>query len=329
MNYSEFKAHLKRGELKPAYLFVGTEDFLIEDCIKAITGLVVEPDTREFNLDILHGTDTDGGKIVDVANAYPMLAESRLLIVKELHKLSSSSLDLVAKYLEKPAPSTKMVLTSPKADFRTKAFSKIKSHTTFVEFKPLYDSDIPKWIQAYLNKRNLKIAHEASMLIHARVGNNLRALASELDKIILNLGDKKQIEEEDVQKVVGLSRSFSVFNLNDAIGYKDLSKGLFILNQMLESGESPTGIIAMITRHFVNLMKVSGAMAQQKSDGEISRLSGIPHFFIRKSKEMARNYPMARYSQIFQRLLNTDLILKTSQQPSAIALQKLLIKIIR
>ena len=328
MTYSEFISHLEKKQLSNSYLFVGPEDFLIDDCLKRIVDQVVDPGTKDFNFDVFYGNEVDGGKILDTVNAYPMLSDSRLVVVKDFQKLPSAGLDLLAKYLEKPVSSTKLVLTSPKIDLRNKAFSRIKSKSTYIEFKPLYDNEIPTWIQNYLKGKNLQISHEAGILIHARVGNNLRALVNELDKIILNLEGQSRIEEADVQKVVGVSRNFSVFNLNDAIGNRDLNKSLTILNLMIESGESPTGIVAMMTRHFVNLLKVKGAAAQKKSQNEISALTGIPPFFIRKSKEMANNYSSQQFHDIFESLLQADFILKTSQQSPQIALQTLLIKII-
>ncbi len=328
MTYSEFKSHLKKREFSSSYLFIGPEEFLIDDCLKRIVDEVVDPDTKDFNFDVFYGNEIDGGRIIDTVNAYPMLSDARLVIVKDFQKLPASGLDLLAKYLEKPVSSTKLVLTGAKIDLRNKAFSKIKSKSTCIEFKPLYDNEVPTWMQGYLKERNLLISHEASILIQARVGNSLRALVNELDKIILNLEGKTKIEEADVQKVVGISRNFSVFNLNDAIGNKDLNKSLTILNLMLESGESATGIVAMITRHFVNLLKVKSAVAQRKSQNEITSLTGIPPFFIRKSREMADNYSSRQFQDIFESLLQADLILKTSQQSSQIALQTLLIKII-
>ena len=328
MTYSEFKSHLEKKQLSSSYLFVGPEDFLIDDCLKRIVDQVVDPGTKDFNFDVFYGNEIDGGKILDTVNAYPMLSDSRLVVVKDFQKLPASGLDLLAKYLEKPVSSTKLVLTSPKIDLRNKAFSKIKSRSIYIEFKPLYDNEVPTWIQSYLKGKNLQISHEAGILIQARVGNNLRALVNELDKIILNLEGENKIEEADVQKVVGVSRNFSVFNLNDAIGNRDLNKSLTILNLIIESGESPTGIVAMITRHFVNLLKVKGAMTLKKSQNEITGLTGIPPFFIRKSKEMASNYSSLQFHDIFESLLQADLILKTSQQSPQIALQTLLIKII-
>ncbi|MFQ5770188.1 MAG: DNA polymerase III subunit delta, partial [bacterium] len=280
MNYYEFINHIKKRKFFNTYFLCGKEDFLLEDALKRLIAALVEPSTREFNFDVFYGNEVDGGKIIDTANAYPMLANSRTVVVKDVDKLSVTSLEALSKYIEKPTPSTQLILISDKIDFRNKVYAKIKANTCYVEFKPLYERQIPPWIRGRLEEMGFEISQEAALLIQSRVGNNLRVIVNELEKIILNLTGKKKIEVKDVQKVVGLTRKFSVFDLNDAIGYKDLEKALVILNHMLESGESPTGILAMIARHFINLNKLKGVVTQNKSKDEMSTLTGIPPFFI-------------------------------------------------
>ncbi len=329
MTYPEFLQHLKKGSLHNAYFFCGTEDFLIDDCLRRLTKVVItDPSTRDFNYDLFYADQVDAGRIMDAANAYPMLADWRMVVVKDVQRLAPSGLGALVQYLENPSATTKLVLTCDKLS-RNKQFARLKALTCFTEFKPLYDSQIPKWISDYLKQKGLDVAYDASLLIHAHVGNNLRAIVNELDKIVLNLGDRKTIEEADVQRVVGLSRKFSVFNLNDAIGNHELEKSMVILNQMLETGESHTGILAMLSRHFVNLIKVKGCVAQRKSQQETTVLTGIPPFFVSKTKEMASKYSFDQLENALDHLLYTDLILKTSQQPPKIALQTMLLKILR
>lgn len=312
-----------------AYFFSGAEDYLIEDSLKRVTAAVIkDPSTKEFNYALFFADQVNAGTIIETANAFPMLAECRMVVVKDLHKLAPSSLEALAKYLEKPSATTRLVLISDKFNARNKAFSQIKSRTCFVEFKPLYDNHVPGWIRDYLKAKGLEITYDASLLIHAYVGNNLRAIVTELDKIILNLDGEKKIQEADVQRVVGLSRKFSVFNLNDAIGHRDVRNSLLILNKMLDSGESHTAILAMISRHFVNLLKVKGCVEQGKSQSEIASMTGIPPFFVSKSKEMAQKYSFEQFENIFEYLLTTDLKLKTSQQSPKIALQTMLLRIL-
>lgn len=327
MNYDQFLKHLDKKKYEPCYLFAGSEDYLIDDCLNRLLDGVLEPSLREFNQDIFYGSQSEAGKIVDIANSYPMLADSRVVVVKEMEQLSPSGLELLLKYLQNPLQSTKLILIAEKADFRKKLFAQIKAKVFFVEFKPLYDNKIPSWIESYLQTKNLKIEYKASLLIQALVGNNLRAIVNELDKIILNLGKNKTINESDVQSVVGLSRNYSVFNLNDAIGNRQLDQSLRILNNMLESGESQTRILAMIYRHFQTLLKLKHGLQSKKSQQEITAMTGIPPFFISKTKQMAENFTLAQLRHIFEHLLDADLNLKTSRLPPAIALQTLLIQI--
>ncbi|MFQ5864902.1 MAG: DNA polymerase III subunit delta [bacterium] len=329
MNYFDFIAHIQKKQFSPVYFLYGKEDYFIEDALNRLIDAACDSATKDFNLDVFYGNEVEGAKIFDAASSYPMLADTRVVVVKEVDKLSASGLELLNKYLDKPASSTILVIISGKSGLRNKAISNIKSKSLWVECRPLYDRQVPKWIQDHLKEKGLEISQEAVLLIHVRVGNNLRDIVNELEKIVLNLEGRKRIEPADVQNVVGLSRSYSVFDLTDAIGHKDLDKSLTILSRLLQSGESPTGILALITRHFVNLMKVKGAVAQKNSNDEITALTGIPPFFIAKTKEMANNFSADQLNLIFEYLLETDLILKTSRQPPKIAMETLLINIIK
>jgi len=329
MTYNEFLNHVKKRTFENAYFFYGSEDYLMDDCTKRLIDAVVEPETKDFNLDIFYGSQVEDGQVIEAANAYPMLAESRVVVLKQLHKLSSGSMEALLTYLEKPAPTTKLLLISNQMNNRGKNVSKLKSRCCSIEFKPLYDNKVPRWITDYVTTRGYEIDTQAALLMHAHVGSNLRSIVNELDKIFLNLTDSRKIVEADVQNVVGVSRKFSVFNLNDAIGNKDIEKSLLILNKMLEGGESHTAILAMVSRHFENLLKVKGAVSTGKGQNEISTLTGIPPFFVDKTKQMAKKYSLGEFDKIFDNLLATDLVLKTSRQSPKLALQTMLLRILR
>lgn len=329
MTYNEFLKSLKKNQESPLFLFIGVEDYLIEDGVRRLDDACFGSNPKDFDYDILYASQVDVGRILDVANAYPMMSPCRMVIVKELQKVPAKGLEALAAYANNPAKTTKLILIADKLNLRSKAASTIKSKSCYVECKPLYENKIPAWISEFVKGSGYEISSEASLLLQAYVGNNLRALVNEVEKITLNLNSKKKIETEDVKNVVGFSRKFSVFDLNDAIGGKKLEKSITILNKMLESGESHTAILAMITRHFVNLLKVKGLGAQKKSRNEIASLAGIPPFFVQKTEEMARKFSNEKFDDIFSVLLTTDLKLKTSQQSPEIALQTMLINILQ
>jgi DNA polymerase-3 subunit delta len=216
---------------------------------------------------------------------------------------------------------------SEKLDSRIKVIARLKSACQHVELKPLYDNQIPVWIEAYLHERGYSITYQAALLIQAHVGNNLRAIVNEIDKIMINKADDKKVTESDVQENVGLSKQYSIFNLNDAIGSRQLAHALEILQQMLIGGESPTRIISMITRFFVNILKVKDPAAARMTQQELNRITGIPPFFLNKTRKMAANYSTEQVQKVFQSLLETEVKLKTSKMKPELALQTLLFQI--
>src|SRR3990172_3607063 len=325
MTYKEFVQKLEQEKKSNSFLFVGEEDYLIDDCVNRLVKMFVEPSSKDFNFDVFYASQVEVGRIIETANAYPMLSGTRVVIVKEFDKIATAGVEALAGYLQNPLKVTKLILICDKLNTRTKAITTIKSKSCCVECKSIYDNQIPGWIKDFVKSRGFDISYDASLLIHAHVGNNLRAIVNEVDKISLNITEKKTIEESDVQWAVGLSRKFSVFDLNDAIGNRKIENALVILTRMLESGESQTGILTMVTRHFVNLLKVKSLSAQKKSQNEIAVATGIPPFFINKNKEMSSKFTMEQFDYIFDTLLKTDLKLKTSQQSPKIALQTMLI----
>ncbi len=328
MTYREFIEQLKKGNLHSAYLFAGNEEFLVEDCVQRLTEHVLEPDTREFNYDVFYGGEADAGKIIDTACAYPMLAAARLVLVKDFDKMNPSGLSAISKYLEKPSPTTRLVLISRKAASKAKSRDKIRTQCCHVEVKAPYENQIPTWIKNHLKDQGVQISYNACLLLQAYVGNGLRNIVNEIGKIRLNV-KSANIEESDVQRVVGLSRTFSVFDLNEALGNKDIHKALLILNHMLDSGEVPTRIVAAVSRHYIKLFFVKGASSRGKSEREITQLTGIPSFFLKKTKAMAARYSSEQFEQIFQCLLEADLTLKTSRQSPKVALQTTFVKMMR
>jgi len=329
MRYQDFIDHLRRGKYAPVYFFFGEEDYLLEEALQRMRKAVVDPATADFNCDVLYGSEVDGQKITAIASAYPVMAQRRLVVVKEAHRLSVKSLELVARYAARPSPSTCLIVVAGKVDLRQKGFAALKDHSVWVEFKPLYESQVPGWVKTYLSERGLKISDEALLLLQASVGNSLRALVNELEKVGLNLGDRKAIAIEDIEEVVGRSRRHSVFELADAVGSKDLGAALRILRTMLEVGESPVGIVAMLTRHFGLLWKTRAWSRQRKSPDEIAELIQVPRYFVQNYCRQSRNYSDEEIHWAIGQLLATDVSLKTSSLKPRIAMELLLYRVIK
>ena len=325
-NFNEIVNRWKNGKFDPVYLFAGEEDFLIDVYLKELHPLCLEAGSEDFNLDVFYGSEAEGSAIVNAASSYPVMATRRLVIVKNIENLSAQSLKILGKYVKAPSPTTCLVLTAAKFDARKKQFADIKSNATTIETKPLYDNQIADWLKDFLRKESLTISEEAIRLLHASAGNSLRALASEIDKIKLNLGDRKNIESIDVETVVGISRKFNVFEFCDAVGRRDAKTSLHILQNMLQLGETPVAILNMLTRHFLILSKIKELKYQKISESEIARKTKVHPFFLGSYARQATLYTSRQFEKIFNLLLEADIQLKSSYQKPRLVLETLLFR---
>jgi len=311
----------------PVYLFYGEEEYLIEEYTDAVLSAVLQPGDADFNLDILYANDCDGAAIVNAAASFPMMADARVVVVKDFHALNEKSLSLLLKYVEKPSATTRLLLCSSELRAASAVIKKLTPYGFSLEAKPLYDNQIPPWIKNQLQKRGYTISDEAVAMLQANVGNSLRRLLSEIDKIELHLQGRKDIHIEDVETVVGLSKEFTVFELSDAVAEKKIKKSLRILNRLIDLGEPPIAILAMLTRHFVIIAKAKEMAAAKTQRDEIAKTLKIHTFFIDKYIHQTQLFTREHLTHIFSLLLNADQALKSSYQKPRLVLELLILEI--
>lgn len=329
MDYISVLRDIDAGKLEKAYLFWGSENFLIEEALKRIISSAIEPEAADFNLDIFFGNEVDGARILETATAYPFMGERRVVVVKDLHRMKPTEIETINRYLAKPSVSTCLVLIATKLNFKLKNNKELKKRCTSIEFKPLYERQIPGWIKQYLGSKEIEISDDAVRLLHENVGTSLWAIVNELDKVILNLTDRKKIESEDVRQVVGISRGYSVFDLSNSIGQKKVNTALVIVSRMLELGESPIGILAMLIRHFSILLKLKYGLKKGSSQAHLASFAGVPVFFVKDYLPQVKNFTRQELQQAFSHLLEADVKLKSSGQKPRLILELLIYNLVR
>jgi DNA polymerase-3 subunit delta len=330
MTYAEFQQVAQKKTFAAVSLFYGEEDFLIEEGVRTLVESVVDVSARGFDLDVVYGSKVEAKDVIAHASSFPMMGSKRVVVVKEFEKLvtSETAKELFASYLGNPLPSTHLVLVSSEPDFRRKPFTDLKKKAELIECKPLYDNQVPSWI-AHRVKMMGKEAHpEACRLLQAYVGNSLRALQNELEKIFIFIGDKKEIVPDDVTGVVGATKGFTVFELQNAIGRKDPKESLRILERMLVAGQSPQMIIVMLTRFFTQLWKLSDPKLRRVPEGEIAREIGISPYFLKQHMAFSGGFSVEHLENAFRALLEADTLLKSTPLDPHLVMDLLVVALI-
>ncbi|MBI4536122.1 MAG: DNA polymerase III subunit delta, partial [Ignavibacteriae bacterium] len=307
--YETLHAALSRKEFSAVYLFHGAEDYLADQATDAVINSALTKEERGFNLDIMYGAEADARDIVSHASSFPMMSERRVVVVREFDRLGNK--ELLSHYIDSPSPTTCLILLSTKPDFRKKPYLTARRNGVEIEFKPLYDNQIPSWIGRRIKEQGRTIDPEACRLLAAYVGTSLREIQNEIDKLYIYVGEKTAITAEDISAVVGSSREFNVFELQKAIGAKDIRRSTEILERMLDSGESATMIIVMLTRYFNILWKLYDLRRRGATTQQMASEGGVNPYFLKEYLDVLTRFTLDEIEHSFELLAAADERLKT------------------
>jgi DNA polymerase-3 subunit delta len=315
----ELKKRLREKKLPPLLFMHGEEPFFLERALRDIVDKTVAAGDRDFNLQIFHGKDCRAADVLDAVRTLPVFCPTRLVIVRDAQDMPAAELELFVPYLKDPVSETILVFTGSKIDGRRKFYQVFKKVGALVEFKKLYDNQIPAFVKEQAGDVGFSFTEDALALFCKRVGTQLQEIHGELSKLRNYLGESKVAQADDVKAVVSDSRIDSVFDLSDAIGKRNTAEALRLLHRLLAEGVAPLLILAMISRHFRQLWKAHELLRQRAPEKEMIRRIGINPYFLNGLLAQARRFPGERFRGIFEALLEADLALKsTGASPSAL-----------
>lgn len=317
---------LKRQEIYPIYFFYGEETFLIEDAVNRVSELGLGDGLRDFNFTSFYGDDADPIAIRDAIETFPMMAETRVVVLKEAQDLSDKEWEELMPVIENPVETCVFICAASKIDKRKKHIKKLIETGVVVEFKRPYDNQIPDWIRTIAKRLKLKIDNEAVSVLHQLVGSNLTDIHSELLKLGQYLGETNSVTADDVTKVVSRVKVDSVFELTDAIGSNDRGRALANLANLLEHGQNEVGVLALVSRHVRILQLVNDGMKRGLSGQGLSQHAGVSPFFLKAYVEQSRTWNRNKIERTYRALLETDRALKSSPVPASLWLENLIVE---
>jgi len=327
MSLRELQNIIQAGSLPGLILLYGQESYFIDEGLQAISNAVVRPEDRDFNLTQFQGRDFKPIDVVEQARTFPVFSERRLVIIKNVHEASADQLEGLLSYLEDPVPETVLLLTAEKIDARRKFFQLLKKTGKVIEFKKIYENQLPSFVRDLAKSFNVTLTGGALKLFCKRVGTNLVEVQGELEKLVGYLGERDLAEESDVAAIVSDTRIESVFDLTDALGQGDSSTALMLLDRLLAEGQAPLMVLAMMTRHFRQMWKISELTAQKVPQNELPKRVGASPYFLKGLMQQAGRFEGKHYRYVFSQFLATDLALKSSGSDPKMHLEKLVLEI--
>ena len=306
----EIVSDARSGVFKPVYLLMGDEPYYVDMVCDAIMEHCLDESERDFNQTVCYGADVDADAVITAARRYPMFAERQLVVIKEAQMMKS--LEELALYCQKPLESTVLVIAmhGAGADKRKSLYKTVSKMGVVVDSQALRDYEMPKWISMFYQTKGLRIAPDAAALLAEHAGTDLNKISIETEKMLKNLPEGTvEVSASDIEKNVGISRQFSIFELTKELSMKNSAKALRIAAYLGSSAKfaMPMAVSALYT-HFHRILKY-GALLEKTSrpaNDQKAKVLGVNPYFFGEYDTAVRNYPVRKCMSVMALLKDYD-----------------------
>ncbi len=306
---------LKAKKFKPLYLLQGDESFYIDQVVDFMETNLLSDMEKGFNQTVLYGKDTDMATILNAAKRYPMMSDYQLIIVKEAQDLkwaketegSSKEAEFALNYFEKPLPSTILVFAYKYGNFdkRKKIYKAIAKNGIIFQSDPVRDYKLMPWIEDFIKDKGYKIAPQAAALMAEYLGTDLSKIANEVEKLCLNISKDTVIQIDHIQKNIGISKEYNVFELQKALATRNVLKCNQIINYFADNPKANPMVMVManLNSYFTKILKYHYLPNKNDAAKEL----GVSPYFIKDYEAAARTFGHLKTFDIISLLREYDL----------------------
>lgn len=297
---------IAKKKLAPIYFLMGEEPYYIDGISDYIENHVLTEDEKSFNQMVLYGRDTSIDEIIGHAKRYPMMAEYQVVIVKEAQELSRTIENLLP-YVENPQPSTILVVCYKykKLDARKKLTKELRQKAVLFESNKLYENQVPDWIRRVLSGKGYQITPKSAQMLTEFLGNDLAKINNELEKLQLILKPGSEITPQLIEENIGISKDYNNFELQSAIGNKDIKKAFGIAQYFANNTKNhPLVMTTALLYNFFSKLLLYHSLSDKSA---APRTLGVSPYFIKEYQQASRHYPMKKVSAIISKLREVDL----------------------
>jgi DNA polymerase-3 subunit delta len=327
---------IKQGKYSPIYFLQGDEPYYIDLISNLIEKECLPEHEKGMNQTILYGMDTNTSSVIQRARQFPMMAERALIVVKEAQNLDlekESGIKIFEKYLENPMPSTVLVICykNKKLDGRKGIAKQIPKVGVLLNSEKTKDYHLTDWISKYLASNKIKVKNQVPQLLAESIGNDLSRIVTELDKLRINVSPDTIVDEAIIEKYIGISKDFNVFELQNALLQKNAYKAFYIAKHF-EMNEKKHPLVLTITSLFSYFQKIVLTHLNSNSSPEaLGKLLGIHPFITKEYFTAIKVYNLSKCFLIIQAIREADLRSKgigAGEMGDGEILRELIIKIL-
>ncbi|MES2703079.1 MAG: DNA polymerase III subunit delta [Bacteroidota bacterium] len=293
-DYKKLLQSVQMRQFAPFYLVDGEEPYYIDKITEVFENNILSEAERDFNLMVIYGKDAEWADVVNACRRFPMFAEKQVVILKDAAQMRG--LNELIGYLEKPSPTTVFLIEHrfKKTDGRGKLVKVAKEKGMYFTSDKLRDDNIPNWIQAYGNEIKFKIGEREAQILATYLGNDLQKIENEIAKVRINIPNETQLTTADIQKYIGISREYNIFEFPEALTSGDRDKLYRMLTYFLANPKAAPMplLIGTFYNHFNRLYQAN--FLKGKSDKDAATALGTSPYRVKDIMAAAQQWPLHR-----------------------------------
>lgn len=334
MQWNEFYQAIDAGNLAPVYLFTGPEAYIKREALAALRAKLLPPGLETLNDTTLEGATAQ--QIIDAAETMPMMCERRIVVVRdwapllpEKSKNEEAEVARMEKWLDDPPASCVTVFyMREEPDGRKKMSGLLKKKAATVTFELLSDAELSKWCAKRLKSRGKKLSPRALSTLTYMAGRELTRLSGELDKLSDYVGDERaEITEADVAAIVSASLEYNVFELINHLLNGDVQKGQQVANSLIQGGQNPVGVLAMLTRQVRQLAHMKCALDAGKPVDAVQKQLKLHPYAAKQTARQCARLSANWLTALYERCVSYDFDVKSGRLRDRAALDALILQI--
>jgi DNA polymerase-3 subunit delta len=330
---------IKDGKLYPVYFFYGDNDFLIREYEERLASAALAGGGIFGDLlcEVFYAGDDAAADIMNAAMTIPMGGTRKAVVVRGAERFKDKEIQAVVAYAQNPSPKTVLIVTArgvgrgkgasgiatPPVD----RLSELVKTSAVAVFPRARETDIREWIIRRLKEEGKEIDPEALNAIVDLIGQDLSAVAMEVEKIAIFLGEEKRVTLAVVEEILPYLRVHTIFELTDALSRGDSAASVEMLREVIGEGAEPTQILSTIRWHFMRLWSLKMMIDRDENESRISRELKIPSFRLAEYTAQARRIPHGVFRGVFREFYETDRLLKSRWGKGAVVMDKMALDI--
>ncbi len=315
--YHTLMDDIKRGGISSLYLLHGEEPYFIDKVSDKLTAIISE-DLADFNLEVVYGSDTNAATVIELCRTYPMMSDKRVVVLREAAQMSD--INKLESYVDNPSNSTVLVICykGKSVDKRSAFYKKISKNGIVFESVSARDYEIKNFLSELLQGHGFTIDVKAKELLVEHLGCEVTKIDNEIMKL-MNAMDEgvKAITCDHIERYVGISKEYNVFELTDALSARDGAKVLRISSYFNANPKSAPLVLLVpsLFKHFLSIFNIGMTMNDCRRKGlaipdkyTLAKQAGLAsHFFVDKYITAAGYYPPVKSLAIMGYIRDCDM----------------------